>query len=499
VSATPSAQYRLTIRVKLDDSPGVLGHTTSAIGEAGGIVGAVDVVETDASHSLRDIVVDASGREHWERILTAIDAVAGAEVIDTTDRTFLLHVGGKIEQTNKHPLKTRDDLSMVYTPGVARVCLAIADDEDKAFQYTIKRNTVAVVSDGTAVLGLGNIGPKAAMPVMEGKCCLFKEFAGVDAFPICLDTTDTEEIVRTVRLLAPGFGGINLEDIAAPRCFEIEERLVQELEIPVFHDDQHGTAVVVMAAVLNAVKLTGRNLAEMRVLVIGLGAAGIAVTKILRAAGVTDILGADSRGVLSVEREDYQDGSMNSIKRWFAEVTNPDCRSGAPADVIDGIDLLIGVSGARVMPAEALARMNEDAMVFAMANPNPEVNPEEAAPYVRIMATGRSDYPNQINNVLCFPGIFRGALDVRARAITEDMKMAAARAIAAIVEDDELREDYIIPSVFNRDVAPAVAAAVGEQARAGGMALAGHEVGFAPGDTATPSPTPGGQAGDGRM
>jgi malate dehydrogenase (oxaloacetate-decarboxylating) len=283
--------------------------------------------------------------------------------------------------------------------------------------------------------------------------------------------------------MAPGFGGINLEDISAPRCFEIEERLVEELDIPVFHDDQHGTAVVVMAAVLNAVKLTGRNLADLRVLVIGLGAAGIAVTKILRAAGVTQIIGADSQGVLHVQREDYLDGSMNSIKRWFAEVTNPECRAGTPADVIEGTDLLIGVSGARALPAEALARMNDDAMVFAMANPNPEVNPEEAAPYVRIMATGRSDYPNQINNVLCFPGIFRGALDVRAKAITEDMKMAAARAIAAIVDESELSEDYIIPSVFNRDVSPAVAAAVGEQARATGTALAGQEVGFAPGDT----------------
>jgi malate dehydrogenase (oxaloacetate-decarboxylating) len=499
VSATPSAQYRLTIRVKLDDSQGVLGRTTSAIGDAGGVVGAVDVVETDAAGSLRDIVVDASGQEHWEEILAAIGAIEGAEVIDTTDRTFLLHLGGKIEQSNKHPLKTRDDLSMVYTPGVARVCLAIADDEDKAFQYTIKRNTVAVVSDGTAVLGLGNIGPKAAMPVMEGKCCLFKEFAGVDAFPLCLDTTDTDEIVRTVKLIAPGLGGINLEDISAPRCFEIEERLVEELEIPVFHDDQHGTAVVVMAGVLNAVKLTGRNLADLKVLVIGLGAAGIAVTKILRAAGVTEILGADSKGVLSTEREDYLDGSMNSIKRWFAEVTNPERRSGAPADVIDGIDLLIGVSGARVLAAEALARMNDDAMVFAMANPTPEVNPEEAAPHVRIMATGRSDYPNQINNVLCFPGIFRGALDVRAQAITEDMKMAAARAIAAIVDESELREDYIIPSVFNRDVAPAVAAAVGEQARAAGNAQAGLEVGFAPGDAPGPSAATAGAAGsDGR-
>jgi malate dehydrogenase (oxaloacetate-decarboxylating) len=485
VSATPSAQYRLTVRVKLDDAQGILGLVTSAIGDAGGMVGAVDLVEVDGGHSLRDIVVDASGRDHWDEIIAAIDAIAGAEVIDTTDRTFLLHVGGKIEQHNKHPLKTRDDLSMAYTPGVARVSLAIAEDADKAFQYTIKRNTVAVVSDGTAVLGLGDIGPYAAMPVMEGKCCLFKEFAGVDAFPICLDTTDPDEIVRTVKLIAPAFGGINLEDISAPRCFQIEEQLKQELDIPVFHDDQHGTAVVVLAALLNAVKLTGRTLEDLNVLVIGLGAAGIAVTKILLAAGVSKIIGADSRGALHVQRADYLDGTMNEVKRWFAEATNPDCRDGVPADVIDGADLLVGVSGARVLPAEALARMNTDAMVFAMANPNPEVNPEEAAPYVRIMATGRSDYPNQINNVLCFPGIFRGALDVRAPHITEEMKMAAARAIAAIVDESELREDYIIPSVFNRDVAPAVAAAVAEQARAGGVALAGQEVGFAHGDTMT--------------
>jgi malate dehydrogenase (oxaloacetate-decarboxylating) len=497
VSATPSAQYRLTIRVTLEDSQGILGLVTSAIGEAGGMIAAVDLVEVDGEHSLRDIVVDASGRDHWERIVAAIDAVDGAEVIDTTDRTFLLHVGGKIEQHNKHPLKTRDDLSMAYTPGVARVSLAIAADPDKAFQYTIKRNTVAVISDGTAVLGLGDIGPRAAMPVMEGKCCLFKEFAGVDAFPICLETTDPEEIVRTVKLIAPAFGGINLEDISAPRCFEIEDQLKEQLDIPVFHDDQHGTAVVVLAALLNAVKLTGRRLEELNVLVVGLGAAGMAVSKILLAAGVSRLIGADSQGAVHVQREDYLDGSMNSVKRWFAEATNPDCRTGAPADVIEGTDLLIGVSGARAFPAEALARMNRDAMVFAMANPNPEVDPEEAAPYVRIIATGRSDYPNQINNVLCFPGIFRGALDVRAPTITEDMKMAAARAIAAIVDESELRDDYIIPSVFNRDVAPAVAAAVAEQARAAGTARAGQEVGFAPGDTMTGSPSAA-QTGDGR-
>jgi malate dehydrogenase (oxaloacetate-decarboxylating) len=500
VSATPSAQYRLNIRVKLEDSSGILGRVTSAIGEAGGMVAAVDLVEVHGPHSLRDIVVDASGRAHWEQILAAITAIDGAEVIDTTDRTFLLHVGGKIEQHNKHPLKTRDDLSMAYTPGVARVCHAIHDDPDKAFQYTIKRNTVAVVSDGTAVLGLGDIGPAAAMPVMEGKACLFKEFANVDAFPICLDTKDPDEIVRTVKLIAPGFGGINLEDISAPRCFEIEQRLIDELDIPVFHDDQHGTAVVVMAALLNAVKLTGRNLEDIRVLVIGLGAAGVAVTKIMLEAGVTHIIGADSQGALHTQREDYLNDTMSSIKRWYAESTNPDCRAGKPADVIDGADLVIGLSGARVLPAEALGRMNKDAMVFAMANPNPEINPEEAAPYVRIMATGRSDYPNQINNVLCFPGIFRGALDVRAPKITEPMKMAAANAIAAIISESELREDYIIPSVFNRDVAPAVAAAVAEQARKAGTALAGHEVGFAQGDTETiaVAPTVSG-VGDGRM
>jgi malate dehydrogenase (oxaloacetate-decarboxylating) len=490
VSATPSAQFRLTIRVNIDDAHGTLGHLTGAIGEAGGIVGAVDLVEVDGGHSLRDIVVDASGKEHWERIIEAVGTVTGVELIDTTDRTFQLHVGGKIEQQNKHPLKTREDLSMAYTPGVARVSLAIADDADRAFQYTIKRNTVAVVSDGTAVLGLGDIGPLGAMPVMEGKCCLFKEFAAVDAFPICLDTTDPDEIVQTVKLIAPAFGGINLEDISAPRCFEVEDRLKDELDIPVFHDDQHGTAVVVMAALLNAVKLTGKRLEQLNVLVIGLGAAGIAVTKILLAGGVTKIIGADSKGALHVRREDYLDGSMNQMKRWFAEATNPECRAGSPADVLDGEDLLIGLSGARTMPAEALARMADDAMVFAMANPNPEVTPEEAEKYVRIVATGRSDYPNQINNVLCFPGVFRGALDVRAPAITEAMKMAAAHAIAATVEESELREDYIIPSVFNRDVAPAVAQAVADEARADGTARAGLEVGFAQGDTNTHSSSP---------
>jgi malate dehydrogenase (oxaloacetate-decarboxylating) len=477
-----SAQYSLTIRVEIEHRPGMLGQVASAIGGAGGTIGAVDLVDIDDGRTIRDITVDTTGPDHWQAIVDAIDEVPSAKVIDTTDRTFLMHIGGKIEQHLKHPLKTRDDLSMAYTPGVARVCEAIRDDPDKAFQYTIKRNTVAVVSDGTAVLGLGDIGPRAAMPVMEGKAMLFKEFGEVDAFPICLDTKDPDEIVAAVKAIAPAFGGINLEDISAPRCFEIEERLKAELDIPVFHDDQHGTAVVVLAALLNACKLTGRRLEDLKVLVTGLGAAGVAVTKILLEAGVADVVGADSKGAVHTDRADYLDGSMNAVKRWYAEATNGDRRDGRPADVIEGCDLFIGLSGARVMPADALALMADDAMVFAMANPTPEVTPEEAAPHVRIMATGRSDYPNQINNVLCFPGIFRGALDVRSQVINEEMKMAAARAIASIVDERELREDYIIPSVFNRDVAGAVAEAVAEEARATGTAMAGNELGFASAD-----------------
>jgi malate dehydrogenase (oxaloacetate-decarboxylating) len=480
MSATPSAQYSLTIRVQITHRPGMLGRVASAIGGAGGIIGAVDLVEVSEDTLLRDITVDAADPEQWNAITSALDALDGVRVVDTTDRTFLLHVGGKIEQRNKHPLRTRDDLSMAYTPGVARVCTAIADDPDRAFQYTIKRNTVAVVSDGTAVLGLGDIGPEAAMPVMEGKAMLFKEFAGVDAFPICLDTKDADEIVATVRRIAPGFGGVNLEDISAPRCFEIEDRLKAELDIPVFHDDQHGTAVVTLAALLNACKLTGRELSDLRVLITGLGAAGVAVTKILMEAGVTDIVGADSKGLVGTEREDYADGAMNAVKRWYAEHTNSENLTGAPAAALEGRDLFIGLSGARIFPADELRRMNDDAMVFAMANPTPEVSPEEAAQYARIVATGRSDYPNQINNVLCFPGIFRGALDVRAPAITEGMKMAAARAIAQIIPSSELREDYIIPSVFNRDVAPAVAQAVAAEAKEQGTAKAqGDTIGFA--------------------
>ena len=477
MSGATSAQYSLTIRVEIDHRPGMLGKVASAIGDAGGTIGSVDLVSLEGGHTLRDITVDTAGDEHGREIVDAVGTVEGATVIDATDRTLRMHVGGKIEQRNKHPLRTRDDLSMAYTPGVARVCMAIHADRDKAFQYTIKRNTVAVVSDGSAVLGLGDIGPEAAMPVMEGKCMLFKEFAGIDAFPICLSTKDTDAIVATVEAIAPGFGGINLEDISAPRCFEIEERLRASLDIPVFHDDQHGTAVVTLAALLNAVKLTGKRLEDLRVLIVGLGAAGVAVGKILLAAGVRHLIVCDSRGALYPQRADYLDGSMPAIKRWFADETNPEGRAGGPADVIEGADLFVGLSGARVMPPEALGRMSDDAMVFAMANPNPEVTPEEAAPYARIIATGRSDYPNQINNVLCFPGIFRGALDAGAPRITEEMKLAAAQGIADVVAEEDLSEDYIIPSVFDRDVAPAVAKAVVEEARREGIARVSEETG----------------------
>ncbi|MDX6632471.1 MAG: hypothetical protein QOG26_476 [Solirubrobacterales bacterium] len=473
------AQYSVTIRVELDARQEPLGKLTAAIADAGGQLQGVDLVPGAGGEGkrVREFTIDARDQEHWEQILRGIGSTRGAKVLDYIDRTLQMHRGGKIEQHNKYPLKTRDDLSMAYTPGVARVCQEIAADRAKAFEYTIKRNTVAVVSDGSAVLGLGDIGPEAAMPVMEGKAMLFKEFAQVDAFPICLATQDPEEIIQTVKLIAPTFGGINLEDISAPRCFEIEDRLRDELDIPVFHDDQHGTAVVVMAALFNALKITGKPIESLRVLVVGLGAAGVAVTKMMLASGVRDIIGCDRQGALSTERPDYASGEMSGIKRWYAEISNPEKLSGSPAEVIEGCDLFIGLSGPGVIEATDLEKMNDDAIVFAMANPNPEVMPEAAEPYVRIMATGRSDYPNQINNVLCFPGIFRGALDARARQITEEMKLAAAHGIADAVAAEDLSEDYIIPSVFNRDVAPAVAKAVVQEAQQAGIARTSPETG----------------------
>ena len=474
-----SAQYSVTIRVELDARQEPLGKLTAAIAEAGGQLQGVDLVPGAGGEGkrVREFTIDARDREHWERILRGIGSTRGAKVLDYVDRTMQMHRGGKISVENKYPLKTRDDLSMAYTPGVARVCEDIHADRSKAFEYTIKKNTVAVVSDGSAVLGLGNIGPEAAMPVMEGKAMLFKEFAGVDAFPICLDTQDAGEIIKAVELIAPTFGGINLEDISAPRCFEIEDRLKESIDIPVFHDDQHGTAVVTMAALFNALKITGKPIEQLRVLVVGLGAAGVAVTKMMLASGVTHIVGCDRQGALSTSREDYQSGEMTEIKRWYAENSNPDQISGQPDDVIEGMDLFVGLSGPGIIKPESLEKMNDDAIVFAMANPNPEVMPEDAAPYTRIMATGRSDYPNQINNVLAFPGIFRGALDAGAPGITEEMKLAAAKGIAMAVTEEDLSEDYIIPSVFNREVAPQVAKAVVEEAKREGIARFSEETG----------------------
>ncbi|HEV2076114.1 MAG TPA: NAD-dependent malic enzyme [Thermoleophilaceae bacterium] len=468
--ATPSAQFSLTLRVELPHRGGALSRVTSAISRAGGVINAVDAVESDGDGTVREITVDCTDAEHRGRVISAVQAIRQARLVETTDRTFELHRGGKLHTGLNAPLRTRDDLSMAYTPGVARVCTAIAAKREKAFKYTIKSNTVAVVSDGTAVLGLGDIGPEAAMPVMEGKAMLFKEFADVDAFPICLDTTNPDEIVETVKRIAPGFGGINLEDISSPRCFEIEDRLVEELDIPVFHDDQHGTAIVVLAALLNACRLTGRRLENLRAVLAGAGAAGVAVVKILMRSGVGDVVACDRQGAIHTARDDYRDGAMNVPKRWLAENTNLDCRDGPPGQMLEGADLFLGLSGPGIVTAKDLGQMRPDPFVFAMANPNPEVRPEEAEPYARVMATGRSDYPNQINNVLAFPGIFRGALDVRAPQITEQMKIAAAHGIASVVTPEELSEDYIVPSVFNRGVSQAVARAVAEEAEREGVA-----------------------------
>ncbi len=463
---TPNASYSLTLRIKIHNKPGKLGEITTAIGRAGGDIEAVDIVSVGKDFLIRDITVNASSEQHDKEIVNAVNMIDGVEVINASDRTFLIHLGGKIEVTSKIPLKTRSDLSMAYTPGVARVCEAIAKDPEKAFTLTIKKNTVAVVSDGTAVLGLGDIGPAAAMPVMEGKCQLFKEFGGVDAFPICLDTKDPHEIVETVKRIAVAFGGINLEDISAPRCFEIEERLKQELDIPVFHDDQHGTSVVVLAALINALKIVGKKMEDIKVVVSGVGAAGVACSKIVMAAGVKNIIGCDQSGAIYEGRGEH----MNWVKDWYAQNTNPQKEKGSIHEVIKGADVFMGLSVPGVIDEKDLVNMAKDPIIFAMANPIPEIMPEDAAGLVAVMATGRSDYPNQINNVLCFPGIFRGALNCRASRINEAMKLAAANAIAGIISDDELHPDYIIPSVFDRRVAEAVAHEVEEAAYQSGVA-----------------------------
>jgi malate dehydrogenase (oxaloacetate-decarboxylating) len=463
---TPNASYSLTLRVRIHNRPGKLGEITTAIGKAGGDIEGIDIVSVGKDFLIRDITVNAASESHSQQIVESVRDIDGVDVVNVSDRTFLMHLGGKIEVASKMQLKTRSDLSMAYTPGVARVCQAIAKDPEKAFNLTIKKNTVAVVSDGTAVLGLGDIGPAAAMPVMEGKCQLFKEFGGVDAFPICLNTKDPHEIIETIKNISVAFGGINLEDISAPRCFEIEDRLKEELDIPVFHDDQHGTAVVVLAALINALKIVGKKMEDVKVVVNGIGAAGVACSKIVMAAGVKNIIGCDTTGAIFNGRKE----NMNWVKDWYARNTNPGNEQGTIHEVIKGADVFFGLSAPGVIDVNDLANMAKDPIVFAMSNPTPEIMPEDAVGHVAVMATGRSDYPNQINNVLCFPGIFRGALNCRASRINEEMKLAAAHAIAEIIGPDELHPDYIIPSVFDRRVGEAVAARVEEAAYRTGVA-----------------------------
>ena len=461
----PSASYSFTMRIHLPETSGAFARVAATIGEAEALLGAIDLVRVERDEVVRDVTVACVDSDHADAVVRAVRELDGVRVASVSDRTFLMHKGGKIEVNPKLPLRTRDDLSMAYTPGVARVSMAIHEDPAKAWTLTIKANTVAVVSDGTAVLGLGDIGPEAAMPVMEGKALLFKEFAGVDAFPLCLDTTDPDEIVAIVKGVAPAFGGINLEDIAAPRCFEIERRLRAELDIPVFHDDQHGTAIVVLAALLNALRLVGKRPEEVRVVVVGAGAAGIACTDILLAEGIEDVIVCNRRGAIHPDA-----GGLDAERAALAERTNPKRVRGSADEALAGADVLLGLSGPGAVSAAAVRSMADDAIVFAMANPVPEVHPEEVRDDVAVMATGRSDYPNQINNVLAFPGVFKGALEVRAREINEAMKLAAAQAIAAVIPADELHAEYVIPSVFNRGVAESVARAVAQAAVDTGVA-----------------------------
>lgn len=447
------------MKVRLKNVPGVLGALATTIGAVGGNIAAVEGFEAKGASIERSIAVNCRDQAHQGRIVDAVESIEGVDLVDWFDATFRMHEGGKIETDPLCSVGDRDDLSMAYTPGVARVCMSISEDTQRSFDYTIRKNTVAIVSDGTAVLGLGNIGPEAAMPVMEGKALLFKEFAGVDAFPICLSTTDPDEIVETVERIAPTFGGINLEDIAAPACFDIEERLKASLSIPVFHDDQHGTAVVALAALWNSLKIVSKEMADVSVVISGIGAAGVAIGKILLSAGVGEVIGVDSTGAIYSGRD-----RLNPAKEWFAANTNPDRKAGALRDVLAGCDVFMGVSAPDLLTAADLRTMAPDPIVFAMANPDPEITPEAADGAAAVMATGRSDYPNQINNVLAFPGIFRGALDANATDITESMKLAAAEGIAAVVGGD-LNPEYVIPSVFDPAVLAAVAPAVAQAAR----------------------------------
>ncbi|OGL17269.1 MAG: malate dehydrogenase [Candidatus Rokubacteria bacterium RIFCSPLOWO2_12_FULL_69_21] len=462
----PSASYSMTVRLDIVNRPGMLGRVTSAIGKAGGDIGAIDLVQVGKNTVTRDITFKARDDKHGTQVVDRLRAVSGVRVVNVSDRTFLMHLGGKIEVRGKMAVKTRDDLSMAYTPGVARVCMAIHEDPEKAYTLTIKQNCVAVVTDGTAVLGLGDIGPRAALPVMEGKALLFKELAGVDAFPLCLATKDPNEIVKIVKAISPVFGGINLEDISAPRCFTIEERLKKELDIPVFHDDQHGTAVVILAALVNALKIVKKRMSDVTVVFSGAGASATATAKLLMKVGVRHVIGSDRSGLLYKGRKE----NMNPMKVWFAEHTNPKRLRGEIGQALEGADVFIGLSGPGVVTLKDIKRMARDPIVFAMANPVPEIMPEEVDRHVKVMATGRSDYPNQINNVCGFPGIFRGLLDVRARTFNDEMKIAAAHAIANIVSKSELNAEYITPSVFDKRVVEAVASAVAQSAYDTGVA-----------------------------
>jgi malate dehydrogenase (oxaloacetate-decarboxylating) len=453
--ASPSPGYSITVRVEAPTSAGSTADLSLAVGKAGGVLTALDVVESHYDRIVVDVTCNASDAGHADAITDGLAALQGVTVRKVSDRTFLMHLGGKLEVTPKVQLRHRDDLSRAYTPGVARVCLAIAKNKDDARRLTIKRNTVAVVTDGTAVLGLGDIGPEAALPVMEGKAALFKRFADVDAWPVCLDTKDTDEIVMIVKALAPVYGGINLEDIAAPRCFEIEERLRKELSIPVFHDDQHGTAIVVLAGLTNALRVVRKNLVDVRIVVAGAGAAGQAIIRLLRAEGATDVIAFDRKGAVHAGRED-----LDRYKAWIAENTNAAGFNGSLREGLAGADVFIGVSAPNLLDGSDIATMAERAIVLALSNPDPEVDPMEAQQHAMVVGTGRSDFPNQINNVLAFPGIFRGLLDAGAHKITDRMLVAAANAIADVVRPDELNPSFIIPSVFDPDVAPAVAAAV---------------------------------------
>ena len=463
--AQPSPSFSATVRVRLGDHPGAFARLAAAVGEADASLGAIDIVRVERSTKVRDVTVLAADEHHLQEVVDAIRAVDGQDVLHVSDRTFLMHEGGKLEVNAKVPVRTRDELSMAYTPGVARVSQAIADDPSLVWTLTTKQHMVAVVTDGSAVLGLGDIGPEAALPVMEGKAMLFKEFGAVDAFPICLATHDVDEIVAAVAAIAPGFGGINLEDIAAPRCFEGERRLRDLLDIPVFHDDQHGTAIVVLSALTNALRVVGKRLADVKIVTTGCGAAGTAITKTLLHAGARRIVGCDEEGVIFPGRR-----GLTAAKREYAHLTHPGDERGTADDALEGADVFIGVSVPGAISREGIARMHDDAIVFALANPRPEIDLEDIEGLAAVIASGRSDYPNQINNVLAFPGVFRGALDVRARAIDERMEVAAALALAAVIPESELAHDYIVPSVFDRSVAPAVAAAVGEAARASGLA-----------------------------